>query len=65
MKQYYTFIGNENDPLTKKWGLKKGKKYEINAIAFAKKPTLIIRLDNGTDQVCPYDTVDAFNKNWE
>lgn len=64
----YKFIGNENDPLTKKWGLKEGSVYEIDfpgAYSYMNK-SLPTRIHAPIGLViCPYSSVKSFKRNWE
>lgn len=59
----YTFIGNENDSLTKEWGIKKGEAYEISFLAFSPRPQTIITVGKN-HHACPYSSIEAFRANW-
>jgi hypothetical protein len=60
----YIFIGNENDPLTRAWGIKNGEAYELSFLAFSPKPQVIITVGN-EHHTCPYSTVKSFKANWK
>lgn len=62
----YTFIGNENDSLTKEWGIKYGSQYRI-FLEVRKKGVFLIQAHIKTkvgEIVCPYTNMYSFGKNW-
>ncbi len=60
----YKFMGNENDPLTKKWGIKKGNVYTIYFSQMLPYP--IITINTGKKMhLCPYASKKVFNDNWQ
>lgn len=62
----YRFVGDEDDPRTKKWRLKRMKDYTVKKKKIYGRPgvTAIITLDNGEEVRCPYESENAFNRNW-
>jgi hypothetical protein len=67
MITYYRFMGDEDDPRTKKWGLKKFRDYRVKKKKIYGRPgvTAIISLDEKTEVNCPYESENAFNRNWK
>jgi len=67
MKKIFKFIGNENDSLTKEWGLKKGTMYKINFPAFPPKGKFVVFIETPCKGivVCPYSSLSSFENNWE
>lgn len=61
------FIGDQNDPLTRKWGIKKFSYYVIEKKKNDHGRGFIatISTPNMGKVKCPYDSETAFNKNWE
>lgn len=66
MVTIYRFVGDEEDPRTKKWGLKRLKDYTVKKKKIYGRPgcTAFITLDDGTEVKCPYESENAFNRNW-
>lgn len=68
MKIECIFIGNDKDELTKKFGLKKGRKYDLffNFFPPPKKGSfvLFIQTPNYGAMACPYQSLEAFGRNW-
>jgi hypothetical protein len=71
----YKFIGDETDPKTKEWGLKKNKNYNINfevSLDSTKLPgsrmltgfMAVINVGRGRIK-CPYSSPESFKKNWK
>lgn len=62
---YYKFIGDEDDAITRLWGIRFGKVYKVetkqNSLGEIKAS---IFTEEG-EAICPYGSVKAFNKNWQ
>lgn len=62
----YIFIGNEKDPRTAEWGIKKGKVYQITIRPFNAKYNLVAEIKvEGARIFCPYKSRETFNSNWK
>lgn len=66
MRKSFVFIGDDKDPMTKKWGLRKGYFYRLNFSTFPpqKSFTVFIYTPNCGIIPCPYSSVEAFKENW-
>jgi len=66
MKGEYIFVGNENDKLTKEWGLRYGEMYTIKIPQFPPDgmfTAFIVTPKKGVVS-CPYSSLKKFEDNW-
>ena len=63
----YRFVGDEDDPRTKKWGIKNLQDYTVKKKKIYGRPgvTAIVTIEYGKDVTIPYESENAFNRNWK
>ena len=62
----YRFMGDEEDPQTKRWGLKRLKDYEVIKKKNFYGSGLVAKIKIGEKMIeCPYQSENAFSRNWK